>query len=247
MEITHERLTLGGHFPAHVEREHFERYKHAAPHVRGLNVLDLASGSGYGSHHLATAGALSVRGIDISPEAVEFARSNYSADNLRFDVGDAQNVQAVDEASVDAVVSFETIEHLPDVSAYLAEVHRVLKPGGTFIVSTPDRHFSTLYPITGRPNNKYHVREFSRREIYDLLSRQFHIKEWFGQSFVSRPLVFWPVQVAVKGACYAARHFGAYRLVSRWYRYESDLEVRPAPNTRWALPRFWIVHAAKSS
>src|SRR5687768_2236578 len=115
MEITHERMTLGGHFPAHVEREHFERYKHAAPYVRGLRVLDLACGSGYGSHHLATSGAQSVLGADISSEAVEFARSHFVRDNLRFEVGDAQNLTIVDDASMDAVISFETIEHLPDV------------------------------------------------------------------------------------------------------------------------------------
>jgi ubiquinone/menaquinone biosynthesis C-methylase UbiE len=245
MQITHERVTLGGHFPSEVEREHLERYSHVLPHIQGLRVLDLACGSGYGSHKMAEGGAQSVLGIDVSADAVEFARANFASGNLHFQVGDAQKLEGVPDNSIDAVISFETIEHLPNVDEYLAEVHRILKPAGLFVVSTPDRHFSTLYPITGRPNNQFHVREFTRRELDRLLSLRFEVTDWFGQSFVNRLFVFWPLQVLLKGSCYALRRFGAYRLVARWYRYGSDLEVRSSNGTGHAVPRFWIAHCRK--
>jgi ubiquinone/menaquinone biosynthesis C-methylase UbiE len=65
------------------------------------------------------------------------------------------------------VISFETIEHLPNIDKYLEEISRVLKPGGEFIVSTPDRRLSSvLYPFTRKPSHPFHIKEFTYQEFF---------------------------------------------------------------------------------
>ena len=120
-----------------MEIEHLHRYFLARDLCRGLDVLDVAAGEGYGTALLAQV-AHSVVGVDISAEAVAHAAEAYRGPNFRFLEGDARCLPLAD-ASVDAVVSFETIEHLWEHNQFLAEVRRVLRPGGWLIVSSPER------------------------------------------------------------------------------------------------------------
>jgi 2-polyprenyl-3-methyl-5-hydroxy-6-metoxy-1,4-benzoquinol methylase len=76
---------------------------------------------------LARAGARSVHGMDLSPEAVEYCKSHDNVPNLLFSTADAQNFSGIPDASFDLVVSFETIEHLPSVEVHLGEIWRVLR------------------------------------------------------------------------------------------------------------------------
>jgi 2-polyprenyl-3-methyl-5-hydroxy-6-metoxy-1,4-benzoquinol methylase len=89
IDVTGERMLLGA-YPGFVEREHLERYRYAEQFVAGKDVLDVACGTGYGSAILARAGARSVTGLDVSPEAVQFADQNYASATVRFLHGDAQ-------------------------------------------------------------------------------------------------------------------------------------------------------------
>lgn len=163
--------------PAGILSVHEVRYRFAAPRCRGRKVLDIACGAGYGSVILA-AEAESVIGGDIEEQAVEFARRNYSSPNLRFERMDALAIP-IPDASVDAVVSFETIEHVPDAGAFLGEVARILQPGGVFIVSTP------VVPVTNHaPRNPHHVVEFSLADFGALLRARFESVELYGQSRV---------------------------------------------------------------
>ena len=71
--------------PRSIYMEHLWRYKFAAERTRGRRVLDMACGSGYGSHYLATqGGAQHVTGVDIDPDAIRYARLRYRQDNLQF-------------------------------------------------------------------------------------------------------------------------------------------------------------------
>jgi len=242
MEITHERLTLGSFDPI-TEQEHLRRYEYVVNLVEGKDVLDIACGTGYGSKLLADGGARSVRGIDVSADAVQYAAEHNANDRLKFEVGDAENLQGIPDESFDVVISFETIEHLNRVDKYLAELRRVLRPGGMYIVSTPDRRLaSSLYLFRGRPNNEYHVREFTRSELLEILGRTFTVRECLGQAYVSRALVFWPVQVFFKGICFALRRFGAYAFIRKHYHVGSGLDVQKRDH---GVARFWVVRCEK--
>jgi SAM-dependent methyltransferase len=164
--FTGERLTtaIGGQ----VQIEHYHRYLFARSLVAGLDVLDVASGEGYGSALLAQV-ARTVVGVEYSGPTACAAAMNFRRPNLHFVRGDARALPLAD-ASMDAVVSFETIEHFDRQADFLCEVHRVLRPGGRCIVSTPDRD---VYSPAGAAANPFHVHELSGGEFVTLLHTRF--------------------------------------------------------------------------
>jgi O-antigen biosynthesis protein len=169
-----------------IVREHVGRYEFAASYVRGRNVVDAACGAGYGAKILIDAGARSYTGIDISADAVTLARRQVSTSNARFLHEDATKLPSISDASIDVVVSFETIEHVEDPAQLLTSFRRVLSPGGTFLVSTPNRLISNPRgSIHSLPPNRYHVREWTERELLELLRGHFVIEDVLGQAPVS--------------------------------------------------------------
>lgn len=166
LEFTGERLTSA--VEGQIEFEHYHRYCLARDLCAGRDVLDVASGEGYGTAILAGV-ARGITGVDIDPVAVRHADTNYAHANLRFVQGDVLALP-LDEASVDAVVSFETLEHVTNHLRFLSEVKRVLRPSGLFIVSTPDR---AVYSAPGTDPNPHHLLELSESEFRTLLLENF--------------------------------------------------------------------------
>lgn len=164
--FTGERLTGAVH--GQIELEHYHRYLFARGLCRDRDVLDVASGEGYGAAQLAQV-ARFVLGMEYSAPTVRNAVANFARDNLCFVQGDARSLPIV-SASFDVVTSFETIEHFNRQEDFVAEVRRVLRSDGCFIVSTPDRD---TYTPPGTAPNPFHVREFDRAEFLDLLHRHF--------------------------------------------------------------------------
>lgn len=170
--------------------EHLHRYALARQWVCGKVVLDVASGEGYGSRLLAEV-AESIMGVDVDPAAVSHAAKTYIRSNLSYRHGSATALP-LDDASVDAVVSFETLEHLDDHDGMLREVKRVLRPGGLMVMSTPDKRF---YPdkrhyVEGEvPTNPFHVRELTLDEFKALVGRHFAQSTFLFQRLVYGSLV----------------------------------------------------------
>ena len=174
IEFTGERYLpeIGGG----IELEHTHRYLLASSLAQGKLVLDIASGEGYGSNILARH-ADRVFGFDISPEAVAHARRHYQSPNLEFNVGDCTAIPLAD-ASVDLIVSFETIEHHDKHEQMLEEFSRVLKPEGVLLISSPDR---TEYSDVPGYDNPYHVKELTTDEFSVLVSQYFSSVRLYGQ------------------------------------------------------------------
>lgn len=174
LEFTGERFTP--ECVREIRYEHLHRYAFAVELVRGRAVLDAACGEGYGSALLAAA-AERVTGVDLSPEAVAHARGRYRLPNLSFEAADCLQLPFAD-AAFDAVVSFETLEHLEDHDGLLREFRRVLKPGGFLLISSPDR---AVYSDRLQNRNPFHLRELHRDELERLLGRHFPACRLWGQ------------------------------------------------------------------
>jgi SAM-dependent methyltransferase len=171
---TGERCT--GATSGQVEIEHVHRYLLAREFCQAKDVLDVASGEGYGAALLSQV-ARSVIGVELDAASVEHAQSAYGRANLRFCVGDARSMPLA-EHSIDVVVSIETLEHFAEHETFLDEIQRVLRPNGLLILSSPDRDF--YYP-PGAPPNPYHVRELSSEELAATLSQRFKHLRLYGQ------------------------------------------------------------------
>jgi ubiquinone/menaquinone biosynthesis C-methylase UbiE len=149
--------------------EHLHRYAFAREYALDKDVLDIACGEGYGAFHLADV-ARSVVGVDISEEVVAFAQQKYAKNKrISFRAGNCSAIP-LDDASVDLVVSFETLEHHDEHHEMLREVKRVLRPGGTLVISTPDRLHCTIIPKNFNP---YHFRELFKEEFQQLMQTFF--------------------------------------------------------------------------
>jgi SAM-dependent methyltransferase len=87
------------------------------------------------------------------------------------------------DASVDVVVSFETIEHLHGQREMLAEFRRVLAPTGVLVISSPNR---PVYNEAGAVDNHFHVAELDRAELKALLDPLFAQQAWHAQRVVAQ-------------------------------------------------------------
>lgn len=171
-------------FKGTIELEHLHRYQLAKMLAVGRDVLDIACGEGYGTNILATT-AKSVVGADISTEAVEHAKSCYTDPRITFKVGSATDIP-IPDASVDMVVSFETIEHLEDHDGMMQELRRVLRPNGLLLISSPNK-----LEYSDKPGylNQFHVRELYTDEFVALVSRYFSATQHFGQKLSAASLI----------------------------------------------------------
>ena len=142
-------------------------YYEAAKRVSG-NILEIGTGSGYGvtiiapkANHLLTIDKFETQ-LDLTEHRnVEFRQMNVPP------------LQGIPDESFDFVVSFQVIEHIEDDGKYVAEISRVLKKGGKFILTTPNAPMSLT-------RNPWHIREYTSNELETLLLKHFSSTEKHG-------------------------------------------------------------------
>ncbi len=151
--------------------EHDQRYVEALKHInQNFAILDIACGNGFGTYKLYEQTRNIVIGGDVSDEALQYCKMKYQK-YLKKDIFDFRKLDATaldfKDNAFDAVVSFETIEHIADYNKVIAEFKRVLKPGGILLLSTPNIAASSPDGIILNP---YHLKEFTYEELNSLLS-----------------------------------------------------------------------------
>lgn len=163
----------------YIVAEHIQRYKSVLKLVQGKKVLDAACGVGYGTALMASV-AEEVTGIDISCEAVQYAKKRYS------DIGNVSYLEAsiaelpFPDKTFDIIISFETIEHVNEAiqNSFLKEIRRCLKDDGILVMSTPDKR---TYSDIPNFNNEFHIKEFYFDDFDIFLRHEFEYVEHYLQ------------------------------------------------------------------
>ena len=168
--------------------EYLGRYLFAADFLRMHNprvVADISCGMGYGTVELCSV-AGTVIGVDGSADLMNLAAERCSRPNIRFLQNDLEEENLslhIREGSVDAIVSFETLEHLNDPNQAVEQFQRLLRPGGFFICSVPNV-LSESGDSAGLPRNKSHKQWFNFGSLTRLVQRNdMHVIYRLGQSW----------------------------------------------------------------
>ncbi|AKG05391.1 MULTISPECIES: class I SAM-dependent methyltransferase [Salimicrobium] len=178
--------------------EHMARYQFALRYMYG-RVLDLSCGAGYGTHMIAKGRKRKVReviGVDINEEIIRYARGRYYHPNSSFHVYNATGETLPDElGTFDCIVSFETLEHIAEEEKLLRNYYRLLKPGGTLLVSTP------FGQGRGKPTRSpFHVHQLTSEEFRDLFTAYERTSFYYQEGVLIEPPrenVTYPLGIAV--------------------------------------------------
>lgn len=210
LKYTGERY-IPGLSSNNVALDHEERYKLARLSIKDGLILDIACGSGYGLNILIDPKRKLV-GADISISALRYAKKKYGENKTLLVRVNAEKLP-FNRDSFDAVVSFETIEHLKYPELFLQEIKRVLKSGGMLIISTPVRRGNLI--------DYYHYFEYDIPGFKQVLKKYFKIKEIYGQRFISIWLhmlystpIFQRLKVIKIIKSFYRRHYGEPQLIS---------------------------------
>jgi SAM-dependent methyltransferase len=176
-EPTGERTLPGIPVENYWFQRHVVAYEYAAGLVGGLEVLDAGCGEGYGSDMLAA--VADVVGVDLDEGVVRHAGRTYP--RARFESADLLALPFPD-ASFDAVVTLQVVEHMSGPREFVAECIRVLRPGGRLILSTPNRLTFSREGI----RNPFHTYEFAPADVRSLLERHLSLLSMAGTFHTGR-------------------------------------------------------------
>lgn len=135
----------------------FFAYEYASEYVKNKITADIGCADGYGTQFLADY-SNKTTGVDYSAETVKIANEKHkNKTNLNF-ISSSVPPLPFEDNSLEVITAFQFIEHIEDRLGFIKEVKRVLKPGGTFLCSTPNIKMSIA-------RNPFHVHEYTFDEM----------------------------------------------------------------------------------
>ena len=140
-------------------------YSAASGIVKG-SIIELGSGEGYGISILAPV-ADKYLAVD------KFDTDTGSHPNVEFRKILLPSLEGVQDNSFDFAVTFQVIEHIKNDRMFISEIHRVLRPGGKLLLTTPNRLMSLS-------RNPWHIREYTGEELKQLIGEVFGAVELKG-------------------------------------------------------------------
>ncbi len=134
------------------------------------NIKILEIGCGVGNLTKWTFDNISndIVGIDISDSGIGFARETYP--NIQFEKISGDKLTFADD-SFDLVISFDLVEHIPNVEEHFKEVHRVLKRNGQYIFATPNKWTNIPWEIAQTQSLDYRLEHPSLMSVFQLKKR----------------------------------------------------------------------------
>jgi 2-polyprenyl-3-methyl-5-hydroxy-6-metoxy-1,4-benzoquinol methylase len=161
----------------------------------GMNVLDAACGSGYGSNIISKK-AKSVLSLDYSWPAIKFAKENFKSKKISFMKTNIMNFKF--NRKFDAIISVETLEHLnkEDGLKWLQNCYKNLNKNGIFICSSPLLRIRNKKPFITNP---HHLHELKKTELFLHLKRIFNTKNV--NAFIQETDNLKPLTTETEGLC----------------------------------------------
>ncbi|MCP5099667.1 MAG: class I SAM-dependent methyltransferase [Chloroflexi bacterium] len=156
-------------------------FEQTLSNISGGQVLDIATSRGgfVGrlKEHLKS--YTSIIGIDVDAQILEMARDNFDEENIQFMLMDAGQLE-FENGRFDTVTASASLHHLPNIAQALAEINRVLKPGGNFIFIEMHRDAQTEAQRTlvqmhhwaadvDTARAVYHNKTFTRQELIEFI------------------------------------------------------------------------------
>lgn len=160
----------------------FSRHKFAYEYVQqfvaGKGVIDVGCGTGYGCKTLAETAQL-VCGVDYSAEAIAYCQRHFAGPNITYLQMDAKALAF--ERQFDAAVTLQVIEHIPNPGDFIEQLKRVVHPGGTIFISTPN----VRKPQKETDANPFHFSEMNYTRFHQLISDKFSAFEILAVSYAT--------------------------------------------------------------
>ena len=169
MEFTGERCIVG-HVEKRIEEDHVNRNLFLKPYItKNHNVIDIACGTGFGTK-IISQWTNNILGVDISTEAISYAKKVYHELNKKFTVGNAVNFSS--PTKYDRVVSYETIEHISEYEKVIRNYNKLLITNGLLFISSPNRLITSpnCRELSDKPKNKFHTQEFTINELTNFVN-----------------------------------------------------------------------------
>ncbi len=153
---------------------HLNRYRKILPFAEQKNVLDAGCGYGYGTKMIASK-AKKVVALDISKEAIEYARKKYNSRNIEYICEDLNNINLSNFDKSDIAIIFEVLEHINNPQNIIRKLRQNMNLGGYLFLSVPNGKRIN-------DSNPFHVNKFDKNEIIDLLGDFFNVEKIYYQN-----------------------------------------------------------------
>ncbi|MEK3853560.1 class I SAM-dependent methyltransferase [Cytobacillus sp. FSL H8-0458] len=165
--------------------EHLARYYFALYYAKG-RVLDIACGTGYGSKIMAKAKKKEINeivAVDIDKDTLKYARQHHYHPLVQYVKANAEDDSLPEQLGFfDVITSFETLEHLASEEIFLNSLFKMLKPGGTLILSTP------FGAGRGKPTNEpFHFHQLTEDEFIELFKSYGETEFYYQRSVLIEP------------------------------------------------------------
>lgn len=160
----------------HVERYLFAKgFIQAARDYEDVSVLDIGCGVGYGAFVLADQAGFSITAVDINKDAIDHAQKYFDHDLINFQICDIRDPEQLPiSQKPHFVTAFEILEHVEDPLSIIKTIHK--STAKYLIGSVPNQE---VIPWS-REQHPWHVKHFTKDEVFKLLRKGGFETYWFG-------------------------------------------------------------------
>lgn len=150
--------------------------------------------------------AQEIVGLDIARNALDDARKNVKSNKVKLICADASNIP-LENCYFDKIICSQTLEHVDNPVEIVAEMYRIIKPNGIMVISIPHEKvlrglkkifnkiglFRILFPKIETSTSAWHLQDFNKKKIYQILSRYFNVR-----CFKYVPVPFFGPEMVIK-------------------------------------------------